>query len=84
MINLKNSVYDLERLLLLLSCETLGVKLNPYLPYIEQVTVLVVSCVSVKDQVAVSSVEVSVPFRVHRNKLQILNSPYLDTFKKLN
>lgn len=51
-----------------------------HLPNIEQVTFLIVNQVSVENEVAVSSVEVSVPSRIHRNQLQILNPPHLKDF----
>lgn len=56
----------------------------PHLPYVEQVAFLVVDQVCVEDQVAVSSIEVSVPLRVHGRKLQILNPPNLDTSNQNN
>lgn len=52
-----------------------------HLPYVEQVTLPVVNQISVEDQVAVAAVEVAVPLRVHSCKLQILNSPHLETSK---
>lgn len=48
-----------------------------HLPNVEQVAFFIVSQVSVENEVAVSSVEVSVPFRIHRDKFQILNPPHL-------
>lgn len=51
-----------------------------HLPNIEQVTFLIVNQVSVENEVAVSSVEVSVPFRIHWDQLQILNPPHLKGF----
>lgn len=60
-------------------CETQFNSALPDLPYVEQVTLPVVNQVSVEDQVAVSSIEVAVPLRVHSHKLQIFNSPHLST-----
>lgn len=51
-----------------------------HLPNIEQVTFPVVNQVSVENEVAVSSVEVSVALRIHRGQLQILNPPHLKGF----
>lgn len=51
-----------------------------HLPNIEQVTFLVLNQVRVENEVAVSSVEVSVPWRIHRDQLQILNPPHLKGF----
>lgn len=51
-----------------------------HLPNIEQVTFLVLNQVRVENDVAVSSVEVSVPLRIHRDQLQILNPPHLKGF----
>lgn len=48
-----------------------------HLPNVEQVRVFIVSQVSVENEVAVSSIEVAIPFRIHRDRLQILNPPHL-------
>lgn len=52
-----------------------------HLPHVEQVTLPAVNKIGVEDQVAVSPIEVSITPRVHRDKLQILNSPHLDIYK---
>lgn len=59
-------------------------KENSHLPNVEQIVLLAVNQVRVEDQVAVSSIEVSVRLRVHRDKLQVLNSPHLGTLKSFN
>lgn len=48
-----------------------------HLPNVEQVRLFIVSQVSVENEVAVSSIKVSIPFRIHRDRLQILNPPHL-------
>lgn len=52
-----------------------------HLPYVQNVTLLAADCIGVQDQVAVASVEVSVRLWLHRDQLQILNSPHLHTVK---
>lgn len=56
---------------------TLRIGAHPHLPYIEQVTLFAVNQVRIENQVAVSSVEIAIRLRIHRDKLQILDPPHL-------
>lgn len=52
-------------------------KVGCYLPYVQDIIPLVVNFICVQDDVAVTTIKVAMPLRLHRDQLQILYPPHL-------